>query len=587
MPNLVDPTELLAVDPEAAHYVRKPANGFSPLLAKAENEVEEVLTVAGAAALAAKRNGERIFKDGGSGTGREQHDSPTYQANSTPPFPESDQDKPNSSVANSGAMNRPGFGNPEVDALLCKAEEIVDQALTLTDLIEKAGWMKYEDFLKGKYSADEMKKLLAEGKAFRNANGDPSYPIADTSDLSKAIKAVGRGGSSHDAIRKYVIRRAKSLGKADMIPENWSSSGSMKKDSPLYMVMDPATGETSIPGSPEWEAEDAQRLIAIGQQLAQTITAVQASANRESIEVNAGAADDQQDVWMLQDACCALEAALGIVSRLAFHEEAEAGSNPPEGALAKSLTESSVDAIRRTLFLAKAADADNPAPQGSGLQEEVWDMGSLTKEDLAGIVGEAVKPISDRIDAFEEKLAKGEIAPAAAPDADAAATAEAEKLAKEASDKQAADEKFVKDLMEWDAAVKAAERPAQSNEELGALLKGVVEEAVAPLNERLTKVEATAAPGGLMSGAGGAGLPAGPRDANSADDPTVTGEMKDLQGKIQKAEADGDVIASERFRKALGQRVLEVAWAGMGYPTATPATRQAQYTENAPSAMAR
>jgi hypothetical protein len=84
------------------------------------------------------------------------------------------------------------------------------------------------DIAKGKYSAEELRSMLGRGQAFRNANGQPSYPIGDKEDLFNAIHAVGRGGASHDAIRAYIIRRAKALGASDMIPDNWSSSGSNK-----------------------------------------------------------------------------------------------------------------------------------------------------------------------------------------------------------------------------------------------------------------------------------------------------------------------------------------------------------------------
>lgn len=56
------------------------------------------------------------------------------------------------------------------------------------------------------------------------------YPIRSeemhgASDLAKAIKAVGRGGGSHDEIRQHIMKRARSLGLSDEIPENWTSSG--------------------------------------------------------------------------------------------------------------------------------------------------------------------------------------------------------------------------------------------------------------------------------------------------------------------------------------------------------------------------
>ena len=56
-----------------------------------------------------------------------------------------------------------------------------------------------------KYNADQLKAMLAKGQAMKNANGEPSYPIADAEDLSNAIYAVGRGGGSHDAIRAHII----------------------------------------------------------------------------------------------------------------------------------------------------------------------------------------------------------------------------------------------------------------------------------------------------------------------------------------------------------------------------------------------
>jgi hypothetical protein len=77
-----------------------------------------------------------------------------------------------------------------------------------------------------KYNADQLKDMLAKGHAMKNDAGQASYPIGDEADLRKAIKAVGRGGGSHDAIRRHIIKRAKALGKSDLIPDNWSSSGS-------------------------------------------------------------------------------------------------------------------------------------------------------------------------------------------------------------------------------------------------------------------------------------------------------------------------------------------------------------------------
>jgi hypothetical protein len=82
--------------------------------------------------------------------------------------------------------------------------------------------------IKAKYTADQLRTMLANGEAYKNGQGEPSYPIADREDLANAIHAVGRSGSDHDAIRAYIIRRAKALDASSEIPDNWGSDGSMK-----------------------------------------------------------------------------------------------------------------------------------------------------------------------------------------------------------------------------------------------------------------------------------------------------------------------------------------------------------------------
>lgn len=82
------------------------------------------------------------------------------------------------------------------------------------------------DLVKAKYDAAQLQQMLKAGKAFKNPDGDPSYPIGDKEDLSNAIRAVGRGSGDHDGIRAYITRRAAALGASSMIPDNWTSSGS-------------------------------------------------------------------------------------------------------------------------------------------------------------------------------------------------------------------------------------------------------------------------------------------------------------------------------------------------------------------------
>lgn len=58
------------------------------------------------------------------------------------------------------------------------------------------------------------------------AMSDGSYPTSTRALFDKAVRAVGRGGASHDKIRRYLIGRAKAEGWP--IPENWNADGSLK-----------------------------------------------------------------------------------------------------------------------------------------------------------------------------------------------------------------------------------------------------------------------------------------------------------------------------------------------------------------------
>ena len=57
---------------------------------------------------------------------------------------------------------------------------------------------------------------------------DGSYYIRNASELSDAIKAVGRGNADHDKIRKHIITRAKTLHLDKQIPSDWNPDGSEK-----------------------------------------------------------------------------------------------------------------------------------------------------------------------------------------------------------------------------------------------------------------------------------------------------------------------------------------------------------------------
>jgi HK97 family phage prohead protease len=83
----------------------------------------------------------------------------------------------------------------------------------------------YTKEVRDKYKQSDRDDMAKSGQAMP----DGSYPIRDAEDLTRAIRAVGRGGADHDAIRKHIMACAKKLNLSDQIPDNWNSDGSLNQ----------------------------------------------------------------------------------------------------------------------------------------------------------------------------------------------------------------------------------------------------------------------------------------------------------------------------------------------------------------------
>jgi hypothetical protein len=70
--------------------------------------------------------------------------------------------------------------------------------------------------LKREFSDERRMELAEEGMALP----DGSYPIVTESDLRNAIQAFGRAKDKEKA-KLHIMKRAKDMGKEDLIPENW------------------------------------------------------------------------------------------------------------------------------------------------------------------------------------------------------------------------------------------------------------------------------------------------------------------------------------------------------------------------------
>lgn len=69
------------------------------------------------------------------------------------------------------------------------------------------------------YDTDKRKDMADRGTAMP----DGSFPIADEEDLRNAIQAIGRA-KDPDAAKRHIRKRARALGKEDLIPDTWAAS---------------------------------------------------------------------------------------------------------------------------------------------------------------------------------------------------------------------------------------------------------------------------------------------------------------------------------------------------------------------------
>ena len=82
-------------------------------------------------------------------------------------------------------------------------------------------------------TGDKMRTLVSQGKAMPAPGQDRPgrFPIRNAADLDNAIRAVGRakgGDAGRNAVRRFIMRRAKALNLSSRIPENWAADGSLK-----------------------------------------------------------------------------------------------------------------------------------------------------------------------------------------------------------------------------------------------------------------------------------------------------------------------------------------------------------------------
>jgi hypothetical protein len=117
-------------------------------------------------------------------------------------------------------------------------------------------------------SPDKRKELAKKGAAMP----DGSYPISSVGDLKNAIRAYGRAkDSDKPKVRRHIKKRARALGKTDVIPESWASLTTPVQDvageiTDLMQRMALIAGGAAIPSilSASDETLDGIALVAVG-----------------------------------------------------------------------------------------------------------------------------------------------------------------------------------------------------------------------------------------------------------------------------------------------------------------------------------
>ena len=96
------------------------------------------------------------------------------------------------------------------------------------------------EYLKREFSADERRSAASSGAALP----DGSFPIKNKSDLSNAIRAIGRAKDPAKA-KAHIKSRARALGASDMLPDSWSKRDEDTALKALALTIETVLGDTS------------------------------------------------------------------------------------------------------------------------------------------------------------------------------------------------------------------------------------------------------------------------------------------------------------------------------------------------------
>jgi hypothetical protein len=332
--------------------------------------------------------------------------------------------------------------------------------------------------------------------AYVDATGGKHLPIHDAPHVRAALGRFGATKFDTPADRKQaaqaILAAAKKFGISVSADTDVTAAAKsvpiVSGPNPLVGAVSPA--DASVPGSPTWEAADADTAAQAAAALMQAADLIRTFAGREGAEVAAGAGSDLIDEFDALSALDAVTCALGIMARLAFLEGAEAQKAVTKAG--KVLSAKNVDAIRAAIqaledILTSAAGGSTNTDGEGAAEKAQEDNLAMTRDDVIALL--------DELKSARKAARSAKKARKAAKKAQADENMTDEERAAQAA--AAAEKKAAKAAVKTakTAAKESAATPVTVDDIRETVVKGI-DEMLRPILDRLATVEKMAAPGG-------------------------------------------------------------------------------------------
>lgn len=271
------------------------------------------------------------------------------------------------------------------------------------------------------YSDKERKAMAESGEALP----DGSFPIKTVADLKNAIKAVGRAKDEAKA-KAHIIKRAKALGRTDLLPEDWSTKGvdaeMQKTDEPIEKTNVIGGEERDANAQPVKAEEPADKPV----EKVNVVGGEERDANGEPVKQPAEkpAKEVKKGLYTVADLAACVENLQYIVQSAEFEAQYEGDGSEVPAKLKAAVAQVGAVLVEMTAEeVAEAAGgkdveveeevelADRPTDLRKMVAQELEaTQGTLLKavgDAVAGKVAEALQPLEDRIKSLESQPASG------------------------------------------------------------------------------------------------------------------------------------------------------------------------------------